>query len=200
MKRIGITFFAILFAIAGCGDDGTSSNGVIMDSEFASANMGGNRGLPGKATVLRLFGTGEAYGGTVPDIDGDGAVDSATCFDVDLYDGTGKKIGTATDCLSMITPVGDGLALIGTTIFHLPNGTFVSRGNTSVQPITVSVATPATHVTGAIPIDGSNGVLSGTGAYEGFTAQVRLSGAVDMSKLDSDGLITFDCLFAISPL
>jgi hypothetical protein len=49
-------------------------------------------------------------------------------------------------------------------------------------------------------MDGANGVLGGTGAYNGFMAQVRLSGAVNMSQLNSDGLIAFDCLFAVMPM
>jgi hypothetical protein len=48
-------------------------------------------------------------------------------------------------------------------------------------------------------MDGASGLLSGTGAYSRFAAKVRLSGAVNLSLLDSDGLTTFDCLFAIEP-
>jgi hypothetical protein len=160
----------------------------------------GNVGLPGRAVVLRLVGTGSAYDGMVPDIDGDQQDDPAVCFDVDLYDSHGRRVGTATDCLSDIQGVGNGLALVGTTVFRLPNGTFTTRGYTTVQPTTTTAPTPITHTTGAVPMDGSNGVLSGTGAYAHMAAQVRLSGAVNMSLLDSDGLITFDCLFAIDPL
>jgi hypothetical protein len=204
MRFILLIFGLMILIISGCGRDSSTSSDSPFESEQAallmSSKMAGNSGLPGKGAVLRLMGTGEAYAGMVPDIDGDGADDPATCFDVNLYDASGKMIGTATDCLSEITPVGDGLALIGTTIFRLPNGTFVSRGRTTVQPITTIMPTPATHITGAIPMDGSNGVLYGTGAFSGFTAQVRLSGAVNMSQLDSDGLITFDCLFAVTPL
>ena len=69
-----------------------------------------------------------------------------------------------------------------------------------MQPITTTAATPATHTTGAVPMDGDNGVIAGTGAYEQFRAQARLAGAVNLSKLDSDGEISFDCLFAITPL
>jgi hypothetical protein len=204
MKRITVALLVVIFAISGCSGDDPTSSTLPFESEksqlLVASKVVGNSGLPGKAVVLRLMGTGQAYGGMVPDIDGDGEDDPATCFDVDLYSADGKKIGTATDCLSEITPAGEGLALIGTTIFHLPNGTFVSRGHTTVQPVTTGVPTPATHITGAVPVDGSNGVLYGTGAYAGFAAQVRLSGAVNMSQLDSDGLITFDCLFAITPM
>lgn len=156
-------------------------------------------GLPGSGTVLRLAGTGVAYDGMVPDIDGDGQEDPATCFDVGLYSADGRVIGTATDCLSEITPVDDGLALIGTTIFRMANGTFTTRGHTTVQPVTTDTPTPVTHTTGAVPMDDDNGVIAGTGAYARFEAKARLAGAVNLSKLDSDGEITFDCLFAIDP-
>jgi hypothetical protein len=156
--------------------------------------------LPGSGTVLRLLGDAVAYDGTVADIDGDGVDDPAMCFDVDLLDATGRVIGTATDCLSNITSVGDGLALVGTTTFRLNNGTFTSRGHTTVQPVTTSEPTPVTHTTGAIPMEGDNGVISGSGAYDGFRAQVRLSGAVNLSQLESQGRIAFDCLFAVEPL
>jgi hypothetical protein len=205
MKKISIALLVFIFAIAGCSGDDPAPSAPSIESEQSqllalSKVAGGNGGPRGRAVVLRLLGTGQAYEGTVPDLDGDGEDDSATCFDVGLYSASGKMIGTATDCLSEITPAGDGLALIGTTIFRLPNGTFVSRGYTTVQPVTTGVPTPATHITGAVPVDGSNGVLYGTGAFTGFAAQVRLSGAVNMSQLDSDGLITFDCLFAIAPM
>jgi hypothetical protein len=157
-------------------------------------------GLPGNGTVLRLAGTGIAYDGMVPDIDGDGNDDPGTCFDVKLYDASGNEIGTATDCLSEITEVDAGLALIGTTIFRLANGTFTSRGHTTVQPVTTGAPTPITHTTGAIPMDGANGIIAGTGAYSRFEAKVRLSGAVNLSKLaPPDNQITFDCLFAVDP-
>jgi hypothetical protein len=195
--------FTLLLPILALSACNLSEPVAPVDDDPSLAGPGrarGNTGLPGRAVVLRLVGTGSAYSGTVPDIDGDNVDDPAVCFDVDLYDSHGRKIGTATDCLSNIQPVGDGLALVGTTIFHLPNGTFMTRGSTTVQPVTTTAPTPITHTTGAIPMDGSNGVLSGTGPYARMAAKVRLSGAVNMSLLDSDGLMTFDCLFAIEPL
>jgi hypothetical protein len=199
MKRFIIfTLIAAILGLAGCSNmTGPDPDNAAVDNDQATrltaatakntSGVMGNSGLPGNATVLRLAGTGKAYDGYVPDID-------------DLYNASGHRIGTATDCLSEINAVGDGLALVGTTIFNLPNGTFMTRGYTTVQPITTSMPTPATHTTGAIPMNGNNGVLHGTGAYKKFEAQARLSGAVNLSKLDSDGLITFDCLFAIMPL
>jgi hypothetical protein len=202
MKRIIVVLFAVNLGLAGCNLSGPSDESAAKEEQpvFAAAAGSGNAGLPGRATVLRLLGTGEAYDGFVPDIDGDGNEDAAVSFDIYLPDASGRKVGTATDCLSNITPVGDGLALVGTTIFRLPNGTFIARGSTTVQPVTTNAPTPITHTTGAVPMNGDNGVISGTGAYTQFRAQVRLAGAVNLSQLDSDGLITFDCLFAISPL
>jgi len=206
MKIIVLTASILILAgvFAGCSEQGTltgtPAEGEISDQgQTAPAQKSmGNVGLPGRGSTLRLKGIGHGYDGMVPDIDGDGEDDPALCFDVGLYNSAGMQIGTATDCLSNITGVGDGLALVGTTIFNLPNGTFVTRGNTTVQPLTTGGTSPATHITGALSEDGTNGVLYGTGAYEGFEAQVRLSGAVNMSEVDS-GIIVFDCLFMVSP-
>ena len=127
---------------------------------------------------------------------------SALCFDVDLVNlKTGKVVGTATDCLSEITQVGleGGVKLIGTTIFRFNDGMIVSRGATTVQPITtVPAGTPITHITGAIPNPGTNNILHGTQRYAGATGSVRLSGSVDMTDFGGAGTpITFDCVFVI---
>lgn len=122
----------------------------------------------------------------------------ALCFDLDLIDlKTGRKIGTATDCLSNIQPVGEGIALVGRTIFNFPGGTLVSRGLTTVQPTTHGSPT-VTHITGAIPTAGENSILSGTGRFKNAAGSVRLSGAVKMDPLADGRLkITFDCIFVI---
>lgn len=144
--------------------------------------------------TMRLLGTAVGYESTVPDIDGDGFDDPATCFDVEVFNAaTGLKMGDGTDCLSNITPAGDGLQIVGTTYFKLPGGTLISRGNTSVQPTTWGSPT-VTHITGAIPSPGDNSVLAGTGAFKGAKGEVRLSGAVNMSNI-ANGEISFDCLF-----
>jgi hypothetical protein len=200
-----LTMTAIAALTYGCGED------VPTSAETSAAEAGGvsttqapvtfaGGQLPGRGSVLRLLGDAVAYEDTVPDIDGDEVDDPALCFDVDVFDASGRKVGTATDCLSDITGVGDGMSLVGTTFFRLNNGTFVARGHTTVQPITTSAPTPITHTTGAVPMAGANGILSGTGAYSGFEAQVRLSGAVNLSRLDAEGRIAFDCLFAVTPL
>ncbi len=147
--------------------------------------------------VVALRGTGMAVPDLVPDIDGDGQDDEALCFDVDLVDlKSGRTIGAATDCLSNITPVGDGMALVGTTYFHFPEGVLVTRGLTSVLPTTIG-SPNFTHITGAVPDHGENGVLFGTGRFYEASGAARLSGAVNLSELGSDGKITFDCIFII---
>ena len=81
----------------------------------------------GSRIAVELVGTGEAFSSTVPDIDDDGVADEATCFTIDLIDlDSNEIIGDATDCLSNITPDGDGLRVIGTTTFNFPQGQFHS--------------------------------------------------------------------------
>lgn len=141
---------------------------------------------------MQLYGTASGYESFVPDIDGDGNDDPAVCFDLEVRDiNTGLRIGDGTDCLSNITPVGDGLQVIATTYFKLPSGTLVSRGTTTVQP-TTGGSPSFTHITGAVPDSGVNNVLSGTGAFKRAKGRVRLSGAVNLSQ---EGIISFDCLF-----
>ncbi len=142
------------------------------------------------------------YESTVPDIDGDFMDDPAICFDTELVNMKNRQvIGTATDCLSNITPVGSGLALIGTTYFHLPQGTLIVRGKTTVQPVTQETVTPdgqtITHITGAS--SGQNAIIGGTGRFADSTGTVRLSGMVDMTEFagNVDDPIVFDCLFIV---
>lgn len=157
----------------------------------------------GKHLMLNLVGTGYMYQDTVPDIDGDMVDDDAICFDIDLINASNQQtVGTATDCLSNITMNGGGLSLVGTTFFHMPQGTLVTRGNTSVQPVGApSVITPSgqtiTHVTGAS--GAGNGILYGTRRFDGASGTVRLSGMVDLTNFFGEvgDPMAFDCLFAI---
>ena len=151
----------------------------------------------GKIYVVQIRGTDVGEMRMVSDIDDDGKPDEAMCFDIDMVNpNTNMVIGTATDCLSNITPVGDGLALIGTTYFNFKEGTLVTRGKTTVQPTTHASET-VTHITSAVP-SGSNDIVAGTGVFTGATGSVRLSGLVDLSKKESEGKITFDCIFVIT--
>ena len=160
---------------------------------IASANAA-NRG--GQVLTFNLKGTGIAYTAEIPVI-GDSKTTVATCFDVELYDmSTGFQIGTATDCLADIAEEPGGLKLVGTTYFKFTGGaTLVSRGNTTVTPV-LHGSPGFTHITGA-GADG-NGILSGTNQYKNASGGVRLSGLVNLSKLDTDGQITFDCIFVIN--
>ncbi|MDR4516423.1 MAG: hypothetical protein MRK00_03395 [Nitrosomonas sp.] len=97
--------------------------------------------------------------------------------------------------------MGDGLALVGTTYFHLPQGTLITRGNTTVQPALQPIVTPSgqpiTHITGAA--NDGNGVIGGTGSFKNSVGSVRLSGMVDMTNFggNAGNPIVFDCLFVI---
>lgn len=160
---------------------------VMAVSFVAQAKQGG------KLLTLNLKGTGAAYTAAIPVIGGTGTTE-ATCFDVQLYNlSTGFQIGTATDCLADIEPIGEALKLVGTTFFNFTGGAqLVTRGNTTVQPM-LHGKNNFTHTTGA-EASGGNDILSGTRQYKNAKGSVRLSGLVN---LDVDGEITFDCLFVI---
>ena len=166
-----------------------------------SLNALAENNAAGKHYVLNLIGTGYMY--KVEDVNRDGVADDpAICFDVDLVNAKNQQlIGTGTDCLSDITPTGTGLALTGTTFFHMPRGDLVVRGNTSVQPVLQPTVTPAgqtiTHTTGAAGT--GNAVINGTGRFAGATGTARLSGMVDLSGFAGNvgDPITFDCLFVV---
>jgi len=166
---------------------------LILAAGWVSAAGVGNN------IAVRLAGTGQAYDGNdlfsefgLPLLD-------AVCFDVDLIDvKTSSVIGRASDCLSGITPsvTDSGVMLTGTTFFFFPGGTLISQGLTTVQPVLHGSA-DFTHITGAVPSPGDNGVIYGDGKFKNANGPVRLSGAVNLSLLNSDGLITFDCAFII---
>ena len=166
-----------------------------------SFNALANDNGAGKHYVLNLVGTGAMYESYLA-LDEDGIADDlAFCFDVDLYNAKNQQlIGTATDCLSNITEIDTGLALIGTTTFDMPQGKLVIRGYTTVQPVLqIPTTTPAgqdiTHITGAAGT--GNAVIHGTGLFAGATGTARLSGMVNLADLDSVGSISFDCLFVV---
>jgi len=149
--------------------------------------------------TVRLVGTGAAYDGN-PLFESFGlSPQNAACFDLDLVDvKTNRVIGAASDCLSDISPSAsdDGLMLTGTTFFFFPGGTLISQGLTTVQPV-LHGSPNFTHITGAIPSPGENGVIFGDGRFRHAAGPVRLSGTVNLSDLDSAGLITFDCVFIL---
>lgn len=179
---------------------GPNSTDVLRSASSGVAGTGRSVGHTpaGKLIAVQFVTRDTAEVRPIPPIDGTGT-DEGLCFDGALIDlKTGRIIGTATDCLADIS--GDpasGMSLVGTTIFNLPGGSVVSRGNTTVQPIlTDPSGTPITHITGAVPNPGENSIIGGTGRYQNATGSVRLSGAVNLSEL-GDGIITFDCVFVI---
>jgi hypothetical protein len=154
----------------------------------------------GKHYVFNLVGTGTAYQGMVPSLDGQGEME-ADCFDVDLFDLKNQHlIGTATDCLSVQEIIGEAefIRLIGTTTFNLPQGTLTTQGLTTVAKVMQVTNTPAigevTHFTAAAGTD--NAILGGTHRFRNATGTARLSGMVNLSEL-GNGVITFDCIFVI---
>ena len=191
MKRLSI-IFAIAMAISGA----VLAVLLTVGSGGSTTEARVDPGQGGHDLVVALRGTAQAQLMPIP------ATDQGTteglCFTVDLVDlATGNVIGDATDCLADIDGDANGMALTGTTFFNFPGGTLVSRGSTTVQPV-LDGSVDFTHITGAVPADGENSVLSGTGRFNGATGQVRLSGAVNLAELDSEGEITFDCIFVIS--
>ena len=199
-------FFSLFLLVAGCDVADPAVNDVSEVAEVTSmakvSKGGGNVGLPGGGAVVRLVGTavGRAPAGTDAE-----PSDAAGCWDIDMFDAaSGRKVGTATDCLSEFTNppgVGETFALTGTTTFNFNNGSFSISGRTTVQPV-VEGSINFTHITGALPAsDVVNGVIAGTGtgAFRNFSANARLSGAVNLTNLGS-GEISFDCLFRIQRL
>ncbi len=175
---------------------------VVLISLGSVVNVSADNRGAGNHYMLNLVGSGDMYLSTVPDIDGDGYEDDALCFDIELINAKNRRyIGTATDCLSNINLAGTGIQLVGTTYFYMPEGTLVTRGSTTVQPVLHPTVTPSgqviTHITGASG-DG-NAVIAGTGRFAGVQGTVRLSGMVDMTDFTgAEGTpIVFDCLFVV---
>lgn len=191
----------IVFAAAltlGCGPDSSATgvtgaaNGEIAASRLAAPGLGRFPLLTsGKPKVYRLKGTADMM------VQPDGAL----CYTVPMWDvEQDRVVGQATDCLSEIDASDPtGVVLTGTTTFDFGQGhSFTSQGRTTVRPTMPGSSLDFTHITGAIPAPGSNGVIAGAGHFDGFEATVRLSGAVNLASFP--GTTTFDCLFVVMPL
>lgn len=181
--------------------DGHSGGGDYSNDDDSDGYKDADDGDK-KRLALNLVGKGTMYPKTVPPLEKYGPPLDAECFDVELkniHDGT--LIGWATDCLSEITPDGDGVSLIGTTFFYLPDGLLITRGHTTVQPVLKPTVTAdgqyISHITGASSDE--NAVIKGYGEYQWHKGTVRLSGMVDLTNYDgSEGSpMFFDCLFII---
>ncbi len=210
----GISVAVLLASALFTGGQVSASDGDVYggDCSYRDADVNGGWGFnhstglscPPKPShgmdhiVIQLKGTGTARE-TTYDTDGDGVPDTtAPCFDALIYNpATGKPIGTGSDCLDVQSNDAGNIRLTGTGFFHLEHGTLVVQGLTTVRPVlqpTTRDGVEFTHITGA---NGDGGVLYGTGRFKGATGKVRLSGQVDMSRLDSDGQIFFDCIFIV---
>ena len=151
---------------------------------------------------VRLVGTADMYNGDVLfnefHIELPAGKDNhPLCFDLDLVDvKSGKVIGSAADCLTDITPMGDGggVALTGTTFFFFKKGTVVSQGLTTVQPI-LHGSPDFTHITGAIPQEGDNNVVYSDRKFKNVKGPVRLSGTVELGDFPNSA--SFDCVFIL---
>lgn len=145
------------------------------------------------------------------------------CFELPLLSlRTERVVGTGVDCLNIFDDSSDangaGARIEAITFFFMnkrsEGGTLVNHGCTSVRPFFEGVGdSGVTHMTGSIapkelggdnpplhdsPCAEAGGVVHTTRAMSRFTdGEVRLSGAVNLSKLMSDGEITFSCLFVI---
>ena len=159
---------------------------------------------PGNNIAVRLLGTDTAYPST--DLfDAYGVVGpDSFCWDFDMLDiKTGNSIGDVTDCAAIVDVVGGapgepdtGYAVIGTTFFYFPGGTVVARVYTTVQPVTHG-SPLFSHITGAVPLEGTDNVLYGDGKFKGASGTVRFSGGGDLSTFFDDGIIYIDCIFTL---
>lgn len=165
---------------------------VLFSSQVIANENHDNSGV-----VLQLTGTGNEVEMFLPGLD-----EPAQCFEgIDVIDlATGSIIGEAIDCLSEIEQDGRGLSLLGTTIFSLPNGEFMVRGQVTVQPTFSRMITPegmvVTHITGAATNEGNN-VIEGSGAFERVGANARLQGMINAELMD-EGIVQFSCFFVFT--
>jgi hypothetical protein len=174
--------------------------------------------LPANADMAVKF-VGTAVGGDlspeiVQAID-DSGVDVAgfACFELPLEDlETGRLVGIGVDCLNPFDISDAGIQIEAKTFFFFPKGLIVNHGCTSVRPFFSGVGDAGvTHMTGSIPpdeFDGEfgdspptqcqnlGGIIFTSGGFKNHVGEVRLSGAVNLSKF-GDGEITFSCLFTL---
>lgn len=101
-----------------------------------------------------------------------------TVFEFDVHSNlTGEKIGTATDSVFCSTTTPPPCQVFdAVTTFRLPDGEITNHAQVSVVP---DPQRPGGFLVGARPTE--NSVVSGTGAYAGKKAKVRLTGWNDGS-------------------
>ncbi len=158
--------------------------------------------------LVKLLGWSTAY---TPG-SGDGMIENVpnvgedvVCQDVDMVDlQTNKVIATSSDCFSDIEPdSGGGAGFVG-TFLNFPDGTIITQGKFTAQPVlqetTTIAGVPITAITGAA--SEGNTFIGGTGKYENSTGNTRISGLIngkDYAFMPGDTMY-FDCIFAIQLL
>ncbi|NKB47849.1 MAG: hypothetical protein GKS02_00645 [Alphaproteobacteria bacterium] len=178
--------------------------GLGMGLLSASASAG-----PDTTLVLQMLGEGTQVG-TLADVAKRTGVDLSkkdvgfsltdfACHEMPLIDpATKMQLGKGIDCLAGITSDGNGgLTLTGVSIFLLPGGTIISKGETSLPAFINGVGSGdghRTHVTGGVPT--TDNVIATTGDFAGMGGKARLSG---MIRVGGEKMV-FDCLFVIDLL
>ena len=173
--------------------------GVGLLSTTASAG-------PNTSLVLQMLGEGTQVG-TLADVSKRTGVDLSkkdlgfaltdfACHEMPLIDpATKMQLGKGIDCLAGITPDGNGgMTLTGVSIFMLPGGIIMSRGETSLPAFIKGVGSGdgyRTHITGGIPM--TDNVIATTGDFAGMGGRARLSG---MIRAGGEKMV-FDCLFVL---
>lgn len=106
-----------------------------------------------------------------------------TVFEFDVYSlATGERIGTANDSVFCSTQTPPPCQVFdAVTTFRLPDGEITNHAQVSVVP---DPQRPGGFLVGARPTE--NSIASGTGAYEGKQARVRLTGWDDGSRYPNE--------------
>jgi hypothetical protein len=167
----------------------------------ASANA-----APDTSLVLQMLGEGTQVG-TLAEVAKRAGVDLSkkdlgfaltefACHEMPLIDpATKMQLGRGIDCLAGITPDGNGgMTLTGVSIFMLPGGTIISKGETSLPAFIKGVGSgdgQRTHVTGGMPM--TDNIVATTGDFAGMGGRARLSGMIRAGGKN----MVFDCLFVI---
>lgn len=121
------------------------------------------------------------------------------CFNVELYDVLANEAaGTASRCFADITSTGNGMVVTDTTVMRLRHGTLVTRSRTTIQP-TLENSPDVTHVAVTLPDTAATTVLAdaGSGAFQGMSGRVRLTGAMDMRQFRARNELAFNDLMVI---
>jgi len=173
--------------------------GIGLLSTTASAG-------PNTSLVLQMLGEGTQVG-TLADVSKRAGIDLSeqnlgfaltdfACHEMPLIDpATKMQLGKGIDCLAGIAPDDNGgMTLTGVSIFMLPGGIIISKGETSAPAFINRVGSgdgARTNITGGFPM--TDNVIATTGDFDGMGGKARLSGMV---RVGGENMF-FDCLFVI---